>query len=143
MYQQALHNHALLHADERAFACDVCGRRFVAAGALRTHRRLHDDVTLSANHQCPHCPKRLGSDSNLRRHVRAAHFELSDGRTFACPDCDSGLGNSGGPKVFRDPSGLAAHRRAVHAGGVRAHACAVCRKRFQTRAHLKVHEVRL
>ena len=126
--KQVLNNHKLLHKNERKFGCEECGKKFVTPFALSTHQKLHQGKT--EKFPCDHCGKTLNSASNLLRHLRSVHFEMSDQRVFTCDTCG---------KDFKDPSGLAAHKK-THVG-VKNHECDVCQKRFLMPGQLRVHLV--
>ena len=127
--KQCLENHMKLHADERKFECDICKKKFVTEATLNSHKKLHLNTLRSFG--CPHCDKKLNNASNLARHVRSVHFELStDKRQFGCKTCG---------KLFKDPSALKIHEK-IHSG-IKPHACNDCSKAFLTNAQLKIHQV--
>ncbi|XP_019352672.2 zinc finger protein 646 [Alligator mississippiensis] len=63
-----LRSHARSHGgpEGRAFACEVCGRRYRHAASLVNHRRCHQ----TGDFACPLCAKALANMAALKSHLR-------------------------------------------------------------------------
>lgn len=122
----SLRHHMLLHEGKKDFNCDQCDKRFASSLTLKAHQKLHDDQILQ--YACKHCERSFKTYNNMNRHVRSAHFELSDGKLFGCDTC---------LKDFKDPSALVAHKK-IH-DGIRNFKCETCSKAFLTGAQLRIH----
>ena len=129
---QTLSNHIKLHTKELDFSCEICQKQFVSRSVLGNHMKTHDPAFKIPRFNCMHCSKVLTHPSNLKRHIRTAHFELSDKKTYDCNDCD---------KSFRDPSALKHHSK-THMQ-VRPFPCSACTKSFGSKTqldnHLRIH----
>merc|ERR1712013_724872 len=129
---QTLSNHIKLHTKELEFSCEICNKQFVSRSVLGNHMKTHDPAFKVPRFKCMHCPKVLTHPSNLKRHIRTAHFELSDKKTYDCTECD---------KSFRDPSALKHHLK-THMQ-VRPFPCTYCSKSFGSKTqldnHLRIH----
>jgi hypothetical protein len=126
---QTLSNHIKLHTKELEFTCELCEKQFVSRSVLGNHMKTHDAAFKIPRFNCLHCPKKFTHPSNLKRHVRTAHFEMSDKRTYDCSDCS---------KSFRDPSALKHHAK-THLE-VRPFPCPVCPKSFGSKTQLENHQ---
>lgn len=105
-------------------ACDVCGRQFGEAAAVRKHKRVvHDKVK---EFGCDHCGRRFAEKSNLKKHIIARH-EVS--RTHKCTICS---------KDFNFTDGLRRHINNCHLG-LRPYQCDDCPSAFKQRTHLQKH----
>jgi len=84
--------------------CSVCDKTFATIGQLASHSRTHSvqqgDNTRPA-FKCMFCTKVLTHPSNLKRHIRTAHFESSDRKVQCC-----GSGSAHTPKLstYPDPA---------------------------------------
>ena len=125
---QTLSNHIKLHTKELDFSCEICQKQFVSRSVLGNHMKTHDPSFKIPRFNCMHCSKVLTHPSNLKRHIRTAHFELSDKKTYDCTECD---------KSFRDPSALKHHSK-THMQ-VRPFPCTSCSKSFGSKTQLDNH----
>jgi KRAB domain-containing zinc finger protein len=118
-------------------SCAVCDKSFATLGQLTSHSRTHNVVRECAvasapprpTFKCMFCTKVLTHPSNLKRHIRTAHFESSDMKVYTCETC---------AKSFKDPSALKQHSN-LHLE-VRPFPCRVCPKSFGLRSQLETHE---
>ena len=78
--------------------CDVCEKRFIRAGSLKTHMRIH---TNERPCECDVCEKRFIRDDHLKRHVRIHTNE----RPYECHVCE---------KRYRQRHGLKYYMRTQH-----------------------------
>ena len=125
---QTFANHMKLHTKELEFKCFVCGKCYVSRSVLGNHMKTHDENNKIPRFNCDHCEKKFNHPSNLKRHIRTAHFELSDKKIYSCPQCD---------KTFKDPSARKHHLK-IHLE-VRPHPCDGCEKSFATKSQLESH----
>ena len=126
---QTLTNHVKLHTKELEFSCELCEKQFVSRSVLGNHMKTHDQAYKIPRFNCPHCLKKFTHPSNLKRHIRTAHFEMSDKKTYDCTECG---------KSFRDPSALKHHLK-THME-VRPFPCAACPKSFGSKTQLENHQ---
>jgi len=129
---QTLTNHMKLHTKELEFRCDICGKYYVSRSVLGNHIKTHDSSYKIPRFNCNHCDKKFTHPSNLKRHIRTAHFELSDKKTYVCQECG---------KSFRDPSARKHHLK-THME-VRPFPCSMCSKSFGSKSqidnHIRIH----
>ena len=94
----ALYRHSAVHvsADRRPLACAHCDRRFVRAGDLRKHVRVHSG---DRPYQCVVCGRRFARSYSLLSHGRT-HAAQSALRP--CRTC---------PRTFKSAVALAIHRQ--------------------------------
>jgi len=126
---QTLTNHTKLHTNELEYECNICGKQYVSRSVLGNHMKTHDSVSKIPRFDCSHCPKKFTHPSNLKRHIRTAHFEMSDKKTYDCTVC---------VKSFKDPSALKHHLK-MHLE-VRPFPCRLCSKSFGSKTQLENHE---
>ena len=85
--------------DAVAVSCSVCGKGFASDGQLAKHAaRVHTNAQQQRGaasaasskpaFKCCYCFKVLSHPSNLKRHIRTAHFEQSDRKLFTCDTCE-------------------------------------------------------
>ena len=129
---QTYSNHMKLHSKELEYKCEVCGKCFVSRSVLGNHMKTHDESNKIPRFKCAHCDKKFNHPSNLKRHIRTAHFELSDKKLYECQDCG---------KTFKDPSARKHHMK-VHLA-VKPYPCTMCEKSFasnsQLESHIRIH----
>lgn len=65
MQPGVLKTHSLIHKGERPFTCGICKKRFLLAWHLRRHALTHSGVKPYA---CDLCGKEFNQSSNLKRH---------------------------------------------------------------------------
>jgi len=125
---QTLTNHMKLHTKELEFRCEICGKYYVSRSVLGNHLKTHDSSHKIPRFNCNHCEKKFTHPSNLKRHIRTAHFELSDKKTYVCQECG---------KSFRDPSARKHHLK-THLE-VRPFPCSMCPKSFGSKSQIENH----
>lgn len=107
--------------------CNICGRVFGEAAALRKHQRVvHEKLK---DFECNECGRKFAEKSNLKKHQQARHGAAT--KPHPCPDCN---------KVFNFSDGLRRHINNCHLG-LRPYKCAVegCQSAFKQRTHLQKH----
>ena len=57
----------LFHTGTKDFKCEVCERKFLYKGHLKTHMLTHTKVKA---HECDICMKKFSQKSNLVQHFR-------------------------------------------------------------------------
>ena len=102
---QTLTNHMKPHSKELEFGCDICGKYYVSRSVLGNHIKTHDSAYKIPRFNCNHCDKKFTHPSNLKRHIRTAHFELSDKKIYVRQECG---------KSFGDPSARKHHLKNSH-----------------------------
>ena len=125
---QTYTNHMKLHSKDLEYKCEVCGKCYVSRSVLGSHMKTHDVNSKIPRYKCEHCDKKFNHPSNLKRHIRTAHFELSDKKTYECQECG---------KSFKDPSARRHHIK-IHMA-VKPYPCTVCDKSFGSRTQLESH----
>ncbi|OQR77536.1 zinc finger protein-like [Tropilaelaps mercedesae] len=86
-----LEAHERLHRNEKAFACDECGKTFADKNYLREHQKRHKGRTFT----CGQCNKQLATKSSLRAHEKL-HNNI---RPFGCDVCWATFAEKGQLKV--------------------------------------------
>ncbi|XP_034279403.1 gastrula zinc finger protein XlCGF57.1-like isoform X2 [Pantherophis guttatus] len=109
-------------ANERPFACSVCGKRFQHRGNLVTHLRVH---TGEKPFPCAECGKSFSQKGDLMRHLRVHTGE----KPFECPVCG---------KSFCSKQTFVLHQR-IHTGE-KPFSCPECGKRFNRKANFVTHQ---
>ncbi|VDN25774.1 unnamed protein product [Gongylonema pulchrum] len=107
-----LQQHAVIHTDQKPYACDICRKSFRFKSNLFEHRSVHSGYT---PHACPYCGKTCRLKGNLKKHLKthvSTKEELEDAwRPFASnrrppadiPD-DAIIVRSTGEPFFTPPS---------------------------------------
>jgi Zinc finger, C2H2 type len=108
--------------------CELCGRVFGEAAALRKHCRVVHEK--KKDFTCEDCGRAFAEKSNLKKHAQARHGAAA--RPHPCPDCT---------KVFSFSDGLRRHINNCHLG-LRPYNCPVegCAHAFKQRTHLQKHQ---
>ncbi|XP_017047233.1 transcription factor Ouib isoform X2 [Drosophila ficusphila] len=111
----------------KIYFCDQCGRQFNDKGNLNLHLVRHSGVR---PFQCPECDRREFSTYLLKIHIRVKH---RGEKPFACKFCDERFVNS--TKRTR--------HQTMHGNKVinKTHTCLHCGICFESKSHLKIHEV--
>ena len=122
--------HLKYHRKERSHQCDICGKSYVEASALRIHKRKHSN---DRPYVCDLCGRCFYSSSHLIYHKKSLHSEKNT--IHQCDLCGAVLSTLGNLKV---------HKQTVHVED-RPFACNICGKTFKTKKaleekHSKVHE---
>ncbi|XP_053692043.1 zinc finger protein weckle-like [Sabethes cyaneus] len=116
-----LKEHQTSHSDERHFLCPQCPKAFKNMPALKIHIDTHSDT----QYVCPQCGLRLNTKRTLRRHM-VVH---SDQKRFKCQYC----GNE-----FKRSKTLKNHLM-LHTG-YRPYKCPFCEKSFASGPNCRQHK---
>nr|CAG4646004.1 EOG090X0POW [Lynceus sp. MCZ IZ 141354] len=111
--------------NSKQFHCVECGATFVRKEGLLNHLKSIHNLD-SSIFPCPHCPKTFRLESLLRRHTKT-HLQLSERKSFICPDCSL---------TFISRKGLVFHQRSVHSSSFK---CVECSKNFGSKSLLNRH----
>lgn len=111
--------------------CDICGRVFGEAAALRKHRKVVHEK--KKDFECEECGRAFAEKSNLKKHTQARHGTAEN--PHPCPDCG---------KIFNFSDGLRRHINNCHLE-LRPYKCDVagCGASFKQRTHLQKHKLRV
>lgn len=105
---------------EKRFVCNLCGKDYSTAGAVKTHLHIH-----KGKHKCPTCGKSFPSKFQVEVHVRIHTGE----KPYVCEYCG---------KRFAYDKGLALHT-SVHTG-VKPYKCDECNYSTTSRSYIKNHK---
>lgn len=119
------HSHSLIQKDGMqdlcVNKCELCGKEFKNAIALRKHKSTH---TGERTVLCSLCGKTLANLNSLRVHMRIH----SEDRPFTCAECG---------KSFKGPSELRSH--AVTHTREKIYNCPECGRKFHSRGLVRQH----
>ncbi|XP_061736107.1 zinc finger protein 502-like [Nerophis ophidion] len=107
-----LTSHRATHRKEKRFRCNTCGKSFYQPSHLLAHEAIHRG---DRPFKCPECGKTFGRASHLKTHQRLHTGE----KPFKCSFCN---------KAFAQKAGLLSHIR-IHTGE-QVFKCDVCGETF-------------
>ena len=116
-----MRTHMKYHTGVGLHHCEVCGKKYVSANALRIHMGSHEK-----QYQCKDCDKCFGNEYHLKAHYKRLHSAVAVKR-HVCLDCG---------KSYTDMNNLRRHQR-FH--GDKNFECADCFERFHDPSALKHH----
>lgn len=105
---------------EKRFVCNLCGKDYSTAGAVKTHLHIH-----KGKHKCLTCGKSFPSRFQVEVHMRIHTGE----KPYVCEYCG---------KRFAYDKGLALHM-SVHTG-VKPYKCDECNYSTTSRSYIKNHK---
>lgn len=113
------------NADNRAFACNACGKTFDCHSHWKTHMMTHGSTK---PFHCNVCRKTFTHASSLGHHML---LHSSGDSVFECDVCF---------KQFQHDFNLRKHKVNIHGGTGEAFMCPVCNKCFKHSANLNQHQ---
>ncbi|KAK2863400.1 hypothetical protein Q5P01_002933 [Channa striata] len=124
----ALKRHVKLHSGERPFKCDMCHKAYVSKSSLLAHRWKHVE---DKPHKCDICHRSFGEKQQLMVHNMIHTGE----KPYCCLVCSKSFGNLRSLSLHK-----LSHSREKH------YSCQVCEKPFVSvqalREHQKIHTAR-
>jgi DNA-directed RNA polymerase subunit RPC12/RpoP len=105
---------------EKRFVCNLCGKDYSTAGAVKTHLHIH-----KGKHKCPTCGKSFPSKFQVEVHMRIHTGE----KPYVCEYCG---------KRFAYDKGLTLHM-SVHTG-IKPYKCDECNYSTTSRSYIKNHK---
>ena len=138
--QDALNYHVRKHVEPVQITCADCGKQFVSEKGFKLHKDIvHGDGGMKS-FQCNECDKAFSSYSNLNRHMKCKHQDISAMNTdyvdsvdealkFQCDECD---------RKFHRTDVLKRHVQTVHSEN-KEFSCSHCEKKFARKDKLKIH----
>ncbi|XP_062321576.1 zinc finger protein 574 isoform X1 [Osmerus eperlanus] len=158
-----LTRHNLTHSGLRPYRCDVCHRSFTQSSNLRQHRLLHANPT---PWPCPDCPSTFKWSAKLAAHRYSQH--PGSPAPFPCSHCEAGFmyrrqrdihcleahlsllqaglegeaqGHNGESSADPSTSGDGQEPRATSGQERGRLDCAVCGKKLNSPANLRLHQL--
>ncbi|ROT71228.1 hypothetical protein C7M84_010461 [Penaeus vannamei] len=116
-----LQAHMLIHTDQYAHLCDVCGRSFRQRSQLITHHLRHEGVR---PYSCTECERKFTTKGDMERHMRTHTGE----RPYHCDVCGSS---------FARPQTLQEHKNRHY--NFKPYVCKICGKSFHELAACSRH----
>jgi uncharacterized Zn-finger protein len=73
LQQHILTHNEIIDDENVKYLCDQCGRKFIGASLLKTHKRVHTGARPFA---CTFCEKSFTQSGNLTRHIQEIHIGM-------------------------------------------------------------------
>lgn len=67
LFRLGLQQHAVIHTDQKPFACDICGKAFRFKSNLFEHKSVHSG---HISYSCTFCGKTCRLKGNLKKHLK-------------------------------------------------------------------------
>jgi hypothetical protein len=79
--------HLQTHTDSKPFSCDLCDKRFIWKGAIKSHILTnHQPVAERRSFECPTCQRKYQTAGSLASHKKSAHGDVSKSKNL-CEVC--------------------------------------------------------